>query len=345
MLRREFLKASLGAFAANALAPGAIASAQSRETRRILYVLGRFSQSKPKAMQAAVETLGGSGFNVIVLSFLQAQLAAGKLTLLYDGTEFSALAPQLPAMLARLRSGFGGRKRIMLSIGGWQNLPTFQTIRSFGVPAFVRQLTEQAIAPFGLDGIDLDLEPQTGGLEHWREVHVEYGATLAALTNEYKRVHPTHLVTHAPISVIAAEMYVKPAPLAGLQDGLLAATHTPNGNNIDWLNIQFYEGGVVVGESIADYYRERLAGPLARLHARARVAKPIEFLTPLFEPSAKQPLSFCRQTIASIDARCADLHSGRVNGAGLWDYSQIRTSIGDWSAGFASALSAASKEL
>jgi|GEM_PF-5311640 len=345
MQRRKFLQASLSTLAAATCARTCFSQSPFQEARRILYVLGQFSRSTPKGMQAVVETIGRSGFNVIVLSFLQAQVAGGKLTLLYDGNEFSALAPQVPALLARLRSGFGDRKRVMLSIGGWQNLPTFQAIRSFGVAGFVRQLTEEAIAPLGLDGIDLDLEPQSGGLEHWMEAQTEYGATLAALTNEYKRVHPTHIVTHAPISAVAAEMYVKPAPLAGLQGGLLAATRARHGNNIDWLNVQLYEGGVVRGQSIAAYYRKWLAGPLVGMRASSGVARPLEFLTPVFEPQAQQPLAFCRQTIKAIDAGCADLHAGRVNGAGLWDYSQIANSMGDWSEGFSSALDPASKGL
>jgi hypothetical protein len=101
----------------------------------------------------------------------------------------------------------------------------------------------------------------------------------------------------------------------------------------------------VEDQSIAEYYRKWLAGPLSAMCSRTGIARPIEFLTPLFEPHARQPLSFCRQTIHAIDAACADLHTGRVSGAGLWDYKQVANSIDDWSAGFASALGAASKDL
>lgn len=341
MLRREFLRSSFGALAAATVAPRMKAQiTASGPSRRILYLLGQFSDATPASMRACVETVGGSGFNVLILSFMQAKLAGGQLKLTFNGNAFSNLSPLVPGMLARLRSGFATRKRVMLSIGGWQNLPTFEAIRSFGVPAFVRQLTEQAIAPLGLDGIDLDLEPQTGGLDRWFAVHREYGKTIVDLTNEYKRVHPAHLVTHAPTSAVAAEFYAQPAAVPGVNGGLLHATRTNRGNNIDWLNVQLYEGGAVEGGDIAGYYRDSLVKPMMKIVPQTGIAKALPFLTPLFEPAAKQPLAFCRRTIAAIDARCADLHAGRVRGAALWDYDQIARSIGDWTQGLEAALDA-----
>ncbi len=343
MQRREFLRSSLGALAVTAIAGASCLASETwvaNSTRRILYVLAQFSQATPEAMRNVVETIGGSSFNVLILSFLQASLAGGKLTLLYNGNEFSSLRPEVPALLARLRSGFGARKQVMLSIGGWQQQPTFEAIRSFGVPAFVRQLMKEVIQPLGLDGVDLDLEPQTGGLDKWMAVHDAYGKTLVELTNEYKRVHPTHLVTHAPLSSLAAELYAKPKPLRGVNGGLLAATRTTHGNNIDWLNVQFYEGGLIEGGDIAGYYRDSLAGPLMVMQKQTGVVRPLHFFAPLFQPQAKQPLEFCRQTIEAIDHRCADLHAGRINGVALWDYRQVAPSIRNWSRGLEAALHA-----
>jgi len=342
MLRRTFLRNSLGTLAATTLAGASYlaseTSLQKGATRRILYVLAGFSQATPQAMHAVVETIGASRFNVIILSFLQASFNAGKLTLLYNGNEFSRLSPELPSLFTRLRTGFSSSKQIMLSIGGWQQLATFQAIRGIGVSKFVQQLTEQVVAPLGLEGIDLDLEPQTGGLDHWIDAHHEYGKTLVDLTNEYKRVHPAHRVTHAPLSALAAQLYAKPAPLPGLPAGLLAATRTPHGNNIDWLNVQFYEGGLVANGDIAGFYRDSLARPLAAIQTQTGVANPLHFFLPLFQPEAKQPLAFCRQTIQAIDRRCADLHLGTLNGVALWEYRQVAPSIRDWSDGLTGAL-------
>lgn len=339
MRRRDFLRSSLGALAGATVAARAQAmTAGHEQSRRILYVYGQFVDASPEQMIAAVETLGASGFNVLILSFLQATPAAGKLQLSYDGSAFRSLSPQVPALMRRLRSGFGVRKRLMLSIGGWGNLATFEAIRSFGIPAFVRQLTEEAILPLGLDGIDLDLEPQTGGLENWFAVQREYGKAIVELTNEYKRVHRTHLVTHAPISTVAAKFYARPAAMDGLSGGLLRATRTVRGNNIDWLNVQLYEGGALEGGDIAGFYRDSLVKPLMEIAATGGIRQALPFLVPLFEPGAKQPLTFCRRTIAAINARCADLHQGRVEGAALWDYKQVARSIQGWSEGLEAAF-------
>ncbi|MHB8302190.1 MAG: glycosyl hydrolase family 18 protein [Acidobacteriaceae bacterium] len=307
-------------------------------TRRILYVLGQFSHATPEAMRSATETLGNSGFNVLVLSFLQVGVRAGKLELLYNGNAFPALAPEVPALLSRLRSGFSTRKRLMISIGGWASAQNFEAVRSFGIAAFVRQLTQQVIVPLGIEGIDLDPEPSEGGLDRWMAVHREYGKTLVELTNEYKRVHPTHRVTHAPISPVAAEIYAKQTLLPGLKGSLLEATRTQRGNNIDWLNVQFYEGGLVENGDIAGFYCGSLAAPLLAARQQTGIATPLSFFTPLFEPEAKQPQEFCLRAIAGIDRRCANLHAGEITGAALWDYRQVAPNIADWSRGLHAAL-------
>jgi hypothetical protein len=341
MQRRAFLRTSCGIVGSALIASRpAFSAIQARreQTRRILYVLGQFSQATPKSMQGAVETIGRSGFNVVVLSFLQASVNGEKLTLLYNGNEVPLLSPEIPALLAKLRSGFGTRKRIMLSIGGWQETATFAAIRSFGIAAFVRQLTEQMIGPFGLGGIDLDLEPQKGGLDQWTAVHREYGEILVELTNEYKRVHPDHVVTHAPLSIVAAELYAKPAPLPGLSRGLLAATRGGKTNNINWLNLQFYEGGLIEGGDVGGFYRDSLAVPLIGMRSQTGISEPLHFFTPLFQPQAKQPLAFCQQTIRAIDTRCASLNAGSVDGVALWDYRQVAHAIDDWSTGLEAEL-------
>ena len=341
MQRRRFLQSALCALAGAAAAPsraGAGIAQPCFATRRILYVLGQFGAGTPEAMRSAADTLGNSSFNVIVLAFLQASMSAGKLGLSWNGNAFPALAPEVPALMARLRSGHGGRKRLMLSIGGWGSTANFEAIRSFGIPAFVQQLTQEVIGPLGIEGIDLDPEPSQGGMDQWLNVHREYGKTLIDLTNEYKRVHPTHFVTHSPIAEVAAEFYAKGTALTSQMTSLLGATRANGGNAIDWLNVQFYEGGLIENGDIAGFYRDSLAAPLLGRRAQTGIANPMRFFTPLFEPQAKQPLAFCQETIAAIDRRCADLNAGRLTGVGLWDYRQVAPKIDDWSNGLDAAL-------
>lgn len=334
MQRREFLYGSMAAAALRAMPAAAVAATP---TRRILYVYGQVPQPEA-AVDAAVQSLGNSGFNVLILSFLRVHLERGKLDLRYNDTPFSALNATLAPIVRRLQRGFPQRKRILLSLGGWAQLGAFEAIRTYGVEEFVAVLNREVIAPLGIDGLDIDLEPMTGGLPEWVAVHHEYGKTIADLTNVYKQTNPTHVVTHAPVSGIAAQLYATPALLPGLPEGLLAATRTAQGNNIDWLNVQFYEGGAVTGMTIPEFYRSQLAGPLVAAQAKSGVRRPLHFLTPLLEPNAAQPLDFCRRTIAAIDDDCRSLHAGNVDGVALWEYGQIASAINQWSSGLQAAL-------
>jgi len=324
-----------------ALAPRslhAVARRPVESTRRILYVLAQFSQATPEAMRAVVETIGASSFNVVVLSFLQATWNNDKLALRYNGNDVRRLSPELPALLHRLRSGFSVPKRLMLSIGGWQQLSTFAAIRSCGVSAFVRQLSKQVIEPLGLAGIDLDLEPQTGGMDQWINVYREYGKLLVDLTNEYKRIHPDHLVTHAPLFGVAAELYATPTLLSGLPQGLLAGTRTSQGNNVDWINVQLYAGNMPIAEDIGSFYRKSLMTPMLAHRAATGVQNPLHFCVPLFQPQARQSLGVCVQSLRRIEDACADLHLGNAGSVALWEYAQIADEMEKWSRGLVMAV-------
>lgn len=302
-------------------------------------MLGQFEQTDEARLNAIAATLAGSRFNVFTLAFLGVDLTQGKLQLLYNGHAFPALSPRLSEILRRLQGG--GTKKILLSIGGWQSANTFAVIRSTGIPAFVQQLTQQVIAPLRLDGIDLDLEPMQGGLDQWMAAYREHGATLALLTNEYKRIHPNHIVSHSPIAPVVAELYVKDVEMDGLRDGLLSSTRTMHGrNNINWLNVQLYEGGTVVGGDNATYYKESLVQPLLPLQKKTRIQYPLDFLQPTFQPEAKPPQSmeFCRQALIGINALCATLHGGRLQGVSVWEYKQIASGIFAWSQSMEEAL-------
>ncbi|HUZ04717.1 MAG TPA: hypothetical protein VMU62_05125, partial [Acidobacteriaceae bacterium] len=108
------------------------------------------------------------------------------------------------------------------------------------------------------------------------------------------------------------------------------------GNNVDWLNIQFYEGGAIENghsEDIATYYKESLAAPLLQLRATTGIAQPLHFLQPAFMPDAKPPqsLDFCERTLRAINGICASLHAGALDGVTLWEYKQVLPEIASWS--------------
>lgn len=338
--RRRFLCNSLAVIGSTTIRAQVLGPGSYIPPKQILYVLGQFSAGKQEAMQAAAETIGASRFNIVVLSFLQAAWTNGKLSLSYNGNDVARLAPGLPALFRRMRSGFATRRRLMISIGGWQQTATFAAIQKAGAAAFVQQFSEQVIVPFGLEGIDLDLEPETGGLDQWIAVHREYGKVLADVTNKYKRLHPAHTVTHAPMSHVAAQVYAAAMPLPGMPHGLLAATQTARGNNVDWLNVQLYAGSSPLEGDVAAFYRGELAGPLAKHQEENGIRNALAFCVPLFQPQAKQPLAVCREAILQIDRRCADLHFGNVRGVALWEYAQIAAGMEKWSRGLESVLRA-----
>ncbi len=342
MQRREFLK--LGAAAAVAQPLAARAWAAAARGRRILYVAGGVSP-------ALVERLGPSGFDVAILAFLYARWRKGRLELRYNGLPARALPPRLGPELRRLRRGFAARKRVMISLGGWGNSATFAAIRSAGVERFLEQFNREFVEPLGLEGIDLDLEPSTVAENTpagWRAVHEEYGATLVALTNGYKTRHPDHDVTHAPIASVAARFYARDGGLRGVRGSFFEAARTARGNNLSWLNVQFYEAGdpkfgLDAGArpaTIPEFYRSELLEPMWRGRTATGVARPWERLIPGFEPRYRQTLAFCEQTLRQVNRGAAALAGAGATAGGvfLWDYQQIAAHLPAWSAGLGRAL-------
>jgi hypothetical protein len=344
MQRREFLRLGAAAVAAGGFVGRAWGVASQPRTRRILYLAGQVSP-------ALVERLGPSGFDVAILAFLYARWRRGRLELRYNARPARALPAGLGRELRRLRRGFAARKRVMISLGGWGSSATFAAIRSAGVERFLEQFDREFVTPLGLEGIDLDLEPSTVAENTpagWRAVHEEYGATLVALTNGYKARHPDHDVSHAPIASVAAALYARDGGLRSVGGSFFEATRTARGNNLSWLNVQFYEAGdpkfgLDAGAKparIPEFYQRELLVPLWRARAATGIARPWERLVPGFEPRYHQTLAFCEQTLRSINDEVTSLAgvSTAAGGVFVWDYAQIAARLPAWSAGLERAL-------
>ncbi len=336
MNRRAFLQsAALSLLAART----ALAASPARQHRN-LYILGQFEQTKDNALDTLVQTLANSSFNVFTLAFLGITGKSNNLQLLYNGHAFTALSPRLPKIFRQLRSGSAVPRKILLSIGGWASADSFSLLRSAGISAFVQQLTEQVIAPLGLDGIDLDLEPMQGGLHNWFAAYRDHGTTLAAITNEYKRLHPTHTVTHSPTTPVAAEFYAK---ASSILNSTRIHPASRAGNHVDGLNVQLYEGGIVGANdsaALAAAFQDSLVMPLLALREKTGIAQPLSFLQPTFEPNAHpaQPEDFCVQTLRAIQSACAPLHAGRLQSVSLWEYKQVLPNLAAWSTAMQNAL-------
>lgn len=313
--------------------------------RRVLYISGRLSSPSAATVRRTVATLGPSAFNVIILAFLYARFRAGNLRLTYNGVPFARLQPDLERQLRSLRAGFPTRKRLLLCLGGWGNAASFAAIRSAGVAAFLRQLDREAIEPLGLEGLDLDLEPGTAAentAAGWHAAHDEFGATLVAITNGYRARHPDHIVTHAPIASVAAGLYARDGGVAGVRGSFFEATRRPEGgNNLSWINVQFYEAGDPMSpkapaiwqvasapQSIAAFYQTELLQPLLRRRAATGLSRPWEALAPGFEPHYHQDRAFCAATLRELVHQSAAC--GPPAGVFLWQYGQIAADILAW---------------
>lgn len=330
--RREFAL-GCGSAALGLALPGLGRAAPGATPARVLYIAGHVNP-------ALVEKLGPTQFNVAILAFVYARHTQREgLQLNYNGVPAARLPRTLPEQLQRLRGGFGVRKRVLVSLGGWGNRGTFEALRAAGVEKSLAQLDREIIGPLGLDGIDLDLEPSTKAentAAGWHAVHDDLGATLVELTNGYMRRHPGHVVTHAPIASVAAALYVRDGGVRGVKGSLFEATRSREGNHIGWLNVQFYEAGDPKPVSIPDFYQKELIEPLLAQAAATGVTRPWERLLPGFEPRYRQDLGFCERTLEGINR---GLGGGRgVGGVFLWQYGQIAPHVADWGAGLERSL-------
>jgi len=323
----------LGAGAALGLVVPGCASAPRPPSRRIVYIAGHLDR-------ALVQRLGPAGFNVAILAFLYARYVPGQgLRLSYNGVAPARLPRALAADLRLLRDGFGERKKLLISLGGWGNRRTFDAIRSAGVEPSLAQIEREITGPLGLDGLDLDLEPSTVAENTpagWHAVHDDLGATLVALTNRYMRHHPSGIITHAPIASVAASLYARDGHVRGVPGSFFHATRSPRGNNIAWLNVQFYEAGDPKPLSIPAFYRDQLVRPLLARRAATGIARPWEALIPGFEPRYHQNLAACEQTLRALNRALAP--QGPVGGVFLWQYGQIAPAVASWGAGLRQAL-------
>ena len=296
MQRREFLKTS-AAFLALPRGP------HLRPARLILYIGGAIT---PRL----VEALAPSAFNHAILAFLYARTRRGRLRLTYNGLPPARITPWLRPRLRQLP------QRLLISIGGWGNAPTFAAIQAAGVDRFLDALDHDMVEPWGLSGLDLDLEPGTVAENTpagWHAVHDTYGALLVEITRKYRARHPGHVVTHAPISSVAAALYARDGRVRGVAGSLVEAC----GPALSWLNVQCYEAGDPQPLTIPEFYR--------REHLDAG------FYLPGFEPRRHQPLDFCQATLRQLT---------RPGGVFLWDNRQISTALAGWATGLRHALRA-----
>lgn len=331
--RRQLLRLA----ATSSIASFGEAQTEPQPPRLVLYVFDQLTGST-ESLREMIEDIGASSFNVLVLAFLNVRQSNGQAILRYNDSPLAQLPKELRGVIQKLKSGFAAPKKVLISLGGWANQDDFRSIRAIGIEKFVRQLNTQVIRPLGLDGIDIDLEPSIESPQAWQAIYDELGRTIVDLTNLYKAANPGHFVTHAPTSGLTERLYINDGRLQGLPGSILESTRFASGNNVAWLNVQFYEGGAVKSGTITGFYKDQLATSLAAKSRSAGIADPIDFLSPTFEPDFHQPLEFCQGTLRGISKACHQ--TGRLDSVGLWEYGQTKAHTRDWSQGLAESLRA-----
>lgn len=331
--RRQLLRIA----AASGIASFGRAQTKPQPPRLVLYVFDQIAGSA-ESINAMIEAIGASSFNVLILAFLNTRQAGGQAVFRYNDSPLAQLPKDLAFHIQKLKSRFAAPKKVLISLGGWANQDDFRAIRTIGIEKFVGQLNAQVIQPLGLDGIDIDLEPAIESPEAWQAIYDELGRTIVDLTNRYKSTNPDHVVTHAPTSGLTARLYVNDGRLQGLAGSILESTRAATGNNVDWLNVQLYEGGAVKNGTITHFYKDQLVDALAAKTKSTGIANPLDFLSPTFEPDFHQPLEFCQGTLRDIAKACHE--TGRLDSVGLWEYGQTKARTADWSQGLAGSLGA-----
>lgn len=273
-------------------------------------------------IESTVTELSKLPWNVYILAFLHVHAQTLPMQLVYNGTPVASLYPGLGAELAKLKAA---GKRLLISIGGWDNACDFSGIQTVGVAAFLTQAQQQVIGPLGLDGIDLDLEPtQDSGYycpvePSWNGVYEKYSPVLVELSNQAAAAGL--VVSHAPAMYMDSTYYTGP-------NGILVGTKQGTGNSIAFLNYQTYGEGTNLAPTF-----EAFVGQIDS--ASTGIANPAEFVCAGFGIAdglndnvvvAGQGIVQLRQTY------------GEIGGAFVWRFTASQTQMALWATTLSAAL-------
>jgi hypothetical protein len=122
------------------------------------------SPSEQAAIQQQIENtvaeLARLDWNVYILAFLHVHAQTLPMQLVYNGTPIGKLYPGLGAQLAKLKAA---GKRLLISIGGWDNACDFSGIQTVGVSEFLAAAREQVLTPLWTGSTWTSSPPRTPG--------------------------------------------------------------------------------------------------------------------------------------------------------------------------------------
>ncbi len=256
----------------------------SESRRHIIYVFGS---------DVPVAAIGDLPYTHVVLAFLHLQRDGDSLQLLYGDRDVSS--PELNRFwsdVQELRERHG--KTVLVSIGGRDSDGDWRLVEEH-TDGSVDLLT-RLVARHELDGIDLDMEST------FHDATVE-------LTNRLANAMPDLIITHAPPWTDVRDRY---ASAYGSKRPILertASASKPNGNNIDWLNVQFYDKGQVVDPLAA--YESLVTGDAAAGRTPVPPGMMALGLMPRSEREVRETCAPMIRRLARIYPNCAGVFAWR----------------------------------
>ena len=176
----------------------------------------------------------------------------------------------------------------------------------------------------GLDGVDFDLEnfaSYTGGPET-----TTWAANLAALTTAVRKaIGPDKLITHAPQTPYLLSNWS--STQAGINSqALYTQMMDLAGDDVDWLNVQFYSNGEVNSAITLAGYRALNA----KWPGKIALGKPLASTTPGY----LAPAVLCEEVVTPL----TDDASGPLCGVMVWEYVLDTNVTPTWSEQIKAAL-------
>lgn len=274
----------------------------------ILYAYG-FDGSKQQVAKE-VDDIGGSDFDVVIVPFIHIH-DDGSLYL--NDTPVTDLGSWWGDAIAQLKSGFSVQKRVLVSIGGWDNANDW-TLLGQDMPLVIGNLVDFTAAN-NIDGIDLDFE---GGTDGYGETSK---ATVAGAARSFKEQVPDGIVTAPPY--MDQDFWAGPG-------GVLAQAAGGGASPFDWWNVQFYVGdsNAAPDEYVTTF--EAWATPIAG--EGNGVADANAFVAPGCNGATFTP--------AQLSTGLADVRQAHptVGGGFVWEYTSLQGPAADWASAIRSAL-------
>jgi len=281
--------------------------------RNTIWVQSAFNQNHVPSIKDAVDRIGASQYNVVILASLHVHKDG---EFYFGDIPFNKMWKGFAGALLDMKTSFQVQKKVLITIGGAGNQADFDHIAA-DLDGFISKFVELG-KTYHLDGLDLDFE----GL-----FSEPYGEILASIINAYHDREEHALITMSPYTAIDF--------WAG-QGGVLSRTRTRAGNAVNWLNVQFYEDVVNVPPSqwpaCFKTWEEAVAqGPNGISRAQA----------PAFIDPGCNTVGFTLEDIR--DAITATRKQFPEMGeAFAWNYDQIGgLNLSDWGRTMAEALSGA----